>query len=75
MCRAMAQEGRFVPELCPLLQGLPPEEAARAMVDNPHIRACVEAFSGGPHVFNLGHGITPDAAPANVERMLAAIRG
>ena len=38
-------------------------------------RACVEAFSGGPHVFNLGHGITPDAAPANVERMLAAIRG
>ena len=46
MCRAMAQEGRFVPELCPLLLGLPPEEAARAMVDNPHIRACVEAFTG-----------------------------
>ena len=38
-------------------------------------RACVEAFSGGAHVFNLGHGITPDADPANVNRMLAAIRG
>lgn len=38
-------------------------------------RACVRAFSGGPHVFNLGHGITPDADPAHVEVMLQAIRG
>ena len=38
-------------------------------------RACVRAFAGGPHVFNLGHGITPEADPANVERMLRAIRG
>ena len=38
-------------------------------------RACVEAFAGGPHVFNLGHGITPDADPANVEIMLRAVRG
>jgi uroporphyrinogen decarboxylase len=38
-------------------------------------RATVEAFAGGAHVFNLGHGITPDADPANVDRMLAAIRG
>jgi uroporphyrinogen decarboxylase len=38
-------------------------------------KACVEAFSGGPHVFNLGHGITPDADPVNVEAMLRAIRG
>jgi uroporphyrinogen decarboxylase len=35
----------------------------------------VAAFSGGPHVFNLGHGITPDADPANVDVMLRAIRG
>ncbi len=33
-----------------------------------------EAFSGGPHIFNLGHGITPDADPDNVHRMLDAIR-
>jgi len=38
-------------------------------------RRILRALSGGPHVFNLGHGITPDADPANVERMLAVIRG
>jgi uroporphyrinogen decarboxylase len=38
-------------------------------------RAVVEAFAGGPHVFNLGHGITPEADPRHVERMLKAIRG
>lgn len=35
----------------------------------------VKAFSHGPHIFNLGHGITPDADPDNVTRMLEAIRG
>lgn len=38
-------------------------------------RACARAFAGGPHVFNLGHGITPDADPDNVSRMLEALRG
>ena len=38
-------------------------------------RRILDAFRGGPHVFNLGHGITPDADPENVHRMLAAIRG
>ncbi len=38
-------------------------------------RRIVQAFSKGPHIFNLGHGITPDADPENVHRMLAAIRG
>ena len=38
-------------------------------------KRCVEGFSGGPHVFNLGHGITPDADPANVDVLLKAIRG
>ncbi len=33
------------------------------------------AFAGGPHIFNLGHGITPDADPENVHLMLAALRG
>ena len=37
-------------------------------------RAVVDAFRGGPHVFNLGHGITPDADPDNVHRMLEAVR-
>ena len=34
-----------------------------------------EAFANGPHIFNLGHGITPEADPENVARMIAAIRG
>lgn len=35
----------------------------------------VDTLATGPHIFNLGHGITPDADPANVDKMLAAIRG
>ncbi|WP_410219011.1 uroporphyrinogen decarboxylase [Paracoccus sp. (in: a-proteobacteria)] len=31
-------------------------------------------FRGGPHIFNLGHGITPDADPDNVARMIEAVR-
>ena len=38
-------------------------------------RRIVQAFSKGPHIFNLGHGITPDASPDNVSLMLEAIRG
>jgi uroporphyrinogen decarboxylase len=33
-----------------------------------------DAFAGGPHIFNLGHGITPDADPENVTIMLEALR-
>ena len=35
----------------------------------------VDVMAGHPHIFNLGHGITPEADPANVERLLDAIRG
>ncbi|SPH24881.1 Uroporphyrinogen decarboxylase [Defluviimonas aquaemixtae] len=38
-------------------------------------RRIVQAFSKGPHIFNLGHGITPDADPDNVHRMIEAVRG
>ncbi len=38
-------------------------------------RAIVKALSGGPHIFNLGHGITPDADPENVQLMIDAVRG
>ena len=38
-------------------------------------RQIVRAFSKGPHIFNLGHGFTPDADPANVQVMIDAIRG
>ncbi|WP_010139097.1 uroporphyrinogen decarboxylase [Oceanicola sp. S124] len=38
-------------------------------------REIVKAFSKGPHIFNLGHGITPDADPENVQLMIDAVRG
>ena len=38
-------------------------------------RRVVQAFAKGPHIFNLGHGITPDANPENVARMIAVVRG
>ncbi|MEP1652058.1 MAG: uroporphyrinogen decarboxylase [Paracoccaceae bacterium] len=37
-------------------------------------RKIVEAFKNGPHIFNLGHGITPDADPENVQLMIDTVR-
>lgn len=37
-------------------------------------RRVVTAFAKGPHIFNLGHGITPDANPDNVQRMIDVVR-
>ncbi len=34
----------------------------------------VNAFKNRPHIFNLGHGITPDAKPENVELMINTVR-
>ncbi|NCW05507.1 MAG: uroporphyrinogen decarboxylase, partial [Rhodobacteraceae bacterium] len=34
----------------------------------------VNALKGGPHIFNLGHGITPDANPDNVQIMIDSVR-
>jgi len=44
----------------------------QALVDET--RAIVQAFSKGPHIFNLGHGITPDADPENVSLMIETVR-
>lgn len=44
----------------------------QALVDET--RAIVKAFSKGPHIFNLGHGITPDANPDNVQLMIDTVR-
>jgi uroporphyrinogen decarboxylase len=38
-------------------------------------RHVVKAFRGGPHIFNLGHGITPDASPDHVQVMIDTVRG
>ncbi|RDC73696.1 uroporphyrinogen decarboxylase [Rhodovulum sp. 12E13] len=44
----------------------------QALIDET--RRIVRAFSKGPHIFNLGHGITPDADPANVQLMIDTVR-
>jgi uroporphyrinogen decarboxylase len=44
----------------------------QALVDAT--QAIVRAFAGGPHIFNLGHGITPDADPAHVQLMIDTVR-
>ena len=38
-------------------------------------RRVVDAFRKGPHIFNLGHGITPEANPDNVQLMIDTVRG
>ena len=38
-------------------------------------RRVVDAFAKGPHIFNLGHGITPDANPDHVQLMIDTVRG
>jgi uroporphyrinogen decarboxylase len=45
----------------------------QALIDET--RHIVETFKNGPHIFNLGHGITPDADPENVQLMIDTVRG
>ena len=39
------------------------------------VDAVLEAFAGGPFIFNLGHGILPETPIAHVEQMLKRVRG
>ena len=45
----------------------------QALVDET--RKVVDALKNGPHIFNLGHGITPDADLENVQLMIDTVRG
>ncbi len=45
----------------------------QALVDET--RRIVKTLGKGPHIFNLGHGITPDADPENVALMVETVRG
>lgn len=39
------------------------------------VDSILEALSGRPHIFNLGHGILPDTPIAHVEQLVARVRG
>jgi uroporphyrinogen decarboxylase len=62
---SLAMQGNLDPDL--LLTG---GDALDEGVD-----AILERVRGRPHIFNLGHGITPPTPPENVARMLARVRG
>jgi len=65
LAKSIALQGNLDP-LYMVLGGDQLRDAARRIVD---------AMQGHPHIFNLGHGITPDADPAHVDELLKAIRG
>lgn len=35
----------------------------------------IERFRGTPHIFNLGHGITPEAKPEHLARLIDVVKG
>lgn len=39
------------------------------------VDSILEAFSGGPLIFNLGHGVLPDTPVENVARLVERVRG
>jgi uroporphyrinogen decarboxylase len=67
--------GRKLQESLPVQGNLDPLRvvAGGAALD-AGVDAVLKAFRDGPFVFNLGHGITPDAPIAHVERLLKRIR-
>ena len=56
----MPLQGNLDPQLL-IAGGAAMEAGARQVID---------AFRGGPHIFNLGHGITPETPPENVAKLV-----
>ncbi len=61
----MALQGNLDPQTL-VVGGDALEDAARDVVI---------AFRNAPHIFNLGHGITPDATPEHVELLVRTVKG
>jgi uroporphyrinogen decarboxylase len=39
------------------------------------VDALLEAWNGGPYIFNLGHGVIPDTPIAHIERVVSRVTG
>jgi uroporphyrinogen decarboxylase len=66
---------QVTPERMPLQGNLDPQVlivGGEAM--DAAARDVIASFKGAPHVFNLGHGITPQATPENVERLINVVK-
>jgi uroporphyrinogen decarboxylase len=61
----MALQGNLDPQTL-VVGGKALEEAAQDVLI---------AFKSAPHIFNLGHGITPDATPENVAKLVQMVKG
>lgn len=61
----MALQGNLDPQTL-VAGGKALEEAARDVL---------VAFKSAPHIFNLGHGITPHASPENVAKLVQLVKG
>jgi uroporphyrinogen decarboxylase len=64
LAKSLAVQGNLDPVRL-LAGGAQMDEAARGII---------AAFQNRPHVFNLGHGITPDTPIENVERLVRVVR-
>ncbi|MBV8683940.1 MAG: uroporphyrinogen decarboxylase [Caulobacteraceae bacterium] len=67
---------REAPEGMPLQGNLDPQlliVGGKALEDGA--RAVVEAFRCSPHIFNLGHGITPQTSPEHLSALVKAVKG
>ncbi|MBL8543866.1 MAG: uroporphyrinogen decarboxylase [Hyphomonadaceae bacterium] len=64
------------PEGMPLQGNLDPQTlvAGGEALDRA-ARDVLIAFKRVPHIFNLGHGITPEAAPENLARLVKVVKG
>jgi uroporphyrinogen decarboxylase len=71
-----SEAGRTIQARLPVQGNLDPAlvvTGGRAMVEG--IRTICSAFSAGPHIFNLGHGILPETPPEHVAALVEAVRG
>lgn len=67
--RALQAEGAIQGNLDPL------RLVAGGQALEEGVAAILRELGNGPLVFNLGHGITPEAPIAHVEKMIALVRG
>jgi uroporphyrinogen decarboxylase len=73
---ALKQMDGLLPEGMPVQGCLDPIHlVAGGPAMDAEVHRIVDAFRGRPHIFNLGHGVTPDVPIAHVERVLSILRG
>ena len=71
-----AWAARELPENLPVQGNLDPLALiAGGQVLEGAVRRILDAFAGRPHIFNLGHGIQQTTPTANVEQLVALVKG